>query len=545
MKHKLSTFCKIKSLYPTIWCTVAIFSFLQLGTAMAQTATGYVYVDKNGDGKKDKGETGVPSVSVSNGIQVVKTDKKGKYVLPVGDDNIIFVIKPSGFAIPIDSDMLPRYYYIHKPGGSPAPMKYPGVKPTGPLPKAINFALTPQQESTKFRALVFGDPQVYSQQDLDWFRKGILEEVKEIKGVAFGMSLGDLVGDNLNLFQDYKREMATLGIPWYNMVGNHDLNYDTKLDSLSDESYEAVFGPTNYAFEYGKAHFIVLDDILAPDPRKNSGYWAGLRPDQLEFVKNDLANTDTSKLIVISYHIPMKDFGGQAFRKADRVQLFSYLKNHRHVLFMSGHTHLQKQNFYTKEEGWLYQKDLHEYNAGTTSGDWYSGELDKNNVPFATMRDGTEKGYAFLNLDGNTYSIDYKVAGKPANYQMNIFAPKVIGHRKDTSVDFFVNFFMGAENSKVEYRIGDGKWSIMTRTETFDPNYYQAFTRWDMTDELMAGRRPSDAQNSSHLWKGMISTELPVGTHVLHIQATDLFGRVFKEERSIRVDEPKKMPKVR
>ncbi|SEB06493.1 calcineurin-like phosphoesterase C-terminal domain-containing protein [Pedobacter hartonius] len=524
---------------------IAVFGLLHIGSVVAQTATGFVYVDKNGNGKKDSRETGLPNVAVSNGVQVVKTKKDGRYELPIGNDNILFVIKPSDFAVPIDSAMLPRYYYIHKPGGSPASMKYPGVKPTGPLPEEVNFALVPKKESRQFRALVFGDPQVYSQQDLDWFRKGILEEVKDVKGMTFGMSLGDLVGDNLHLFADYKREMATLGIPWYNMVGNHDLNFDNGVDSLSDESYEATFGPANYAFEYGKAHFIVLDDILAPDPRKNSGYWAGLRPDQLEFVKNDLANTDTAKLIVISYHIPMKDYGGRAFRTADRVKLFEYLKNYAHVLLMSGHTHLQKQNFYTREEGWLGEGQLHEYNAGTTSGDWYSGELDQNNVPFATMRDGTEKGYAFLNLDGNTYSIDYKVAGKPSAYQMSIFAPKVIGHRKDTSVDFYVNFFMGTENSKVEYRIGEGKWVPMNRVQTIDPNYYQAFERWDLTDELMSGRRPSDAAISSHLWKGVISTELPLGNHIVNIRAADMFGRVFTAERQVRVDAPKPLPKVK
>ncbi|EDM35557.1 putative secreted protein [Pedobacter sp. BAL39] len=509
------------------------------------SATGFVYIDKNGNGKKDKNETGVANVAVSNGTAVVKTDKKGRYELPVGNDNIIFVIKPSGFGVPVNESMLPQYYYIHKPNGSPASMKYPGVAPTGPLPKEINFPLIPQKESTKFRALVFGDPQVYSQQDLDWFKKGILEEVKGIKGVTFGLSLGDLVGDNLHLFNDYKKEMATLGIPWYNMVGNHDLNFDTGVDSLSDESYEAQFGPANYSFEYGNTHFLILDDILAPDPRKNSGYWGGLRPDQLEFAKNDLANTDTSKLVVIAFHIPMKDYGNRAFRAADRVELFKHLKNHRHVVMFSGHTHLQQQLFYTKEEGWLHEGSLHEYNAGTTSGDWYSGELDKNNVPYATMRDGTEKGYAFLNLDGNTYTIDYKVAGKDPGYQMNIFAPKVIGHRKDTHVDFYANFFMGHEKNKVEFRIGNGDWKKMKWEDRIDPAYYERFERWDLTDTLMAGRRPSDAEESSHLWKGSISTELPVGKHTLQVRATDLFGSVFESSFSFEVKEPKPLPKVK
>ncbi|UGU15446.1 calcineurin-like phosphoesterase family protein [Sinomicrobium kalidii] len=512
------------------------------GSLMAQTATGFVYIDKNENGKRDRNEKGVPDVSVSNGIEVVKTDSRGKYKLPVGDDNILFVVKPSGYGVPVDDNMLPRFYYIHKPKGSPQEMKYPGVAPTGRLPKKVNFGLIPQKEPNKFRVLVFGDPQVYSQQDIDWFRKGILEEVKEVKHVSFGISLGDLVGDNLHLFDDYIKEMKTLGIPWYNMVGNHDLNFDTGTDKFSDESYEARFGPANYAFEYGKVHFIVLDDILVPDPRKGSGYWGGLRPDQLEFVKNDLAHTDPDKLIVLAYHIPM---GGRGFREADRIELFRHLKDHPNVLMMSGHTHLQRQNFYDQEDGWLHEGKVHEYNAGTASGDWYSGELDDNNVPYATMRDGTEKGYAFLNLDGNTYTIDYKVAGKPEDYRMSVFAPKVVGYRRDTTFDVYVNFFMGAEDSKVEYRIGDGSWTIMKRIPSFDPLYYESYRRWDYIDELVPGRRPSGPVTSSHLWKGEITTELPIGASTLYIRATDLFGRVFTAEKSIRVAQPKPLPEVK
>ncbi|QEH39810.1 calcineurin-like phosphoesterase family protein [Chitinophaga sp. XS-30] len=521
----------------------SVLGLASVAGAAAQTAKGFVYTDKNGNGRKDKQEAGIPGVAVSNGRQIVKTDGNGRYELPVGNDDILFVIKPSGYRVPVDAMMLPQFYYIHKPGGSPASLRYPGVKPTGPLPKEVNFALIRQEEPAQFRALVFGDPQVYSQQDIDWFRKGILEEVKGVKNVAFGMSLGDLVGDNLHLFSDYKKEMAVLGLTWYNMVGNHDLNFGQGVtDALSDESYEAHFGPANYAFEYGNAHFIVLDNILSPDPRKNSGYWGGFREDQLEFVKNDLANTDTGKLVVIAFHIPMK---GRAFRSEDREQLFSYLKDHKHVLMLSGHTHLQKQNFYTKEEGWLQEKPLHEFNAGTTSGDWYSGELDEHNVPFATMRDGTEKGYLFLNVHGNSYTVDYKVAGKDSTYQMSIFAPKVIGHRKDTRADFYVNFFTGDENSKLEYRVDDGQWTPLRKEERIDPSYYERYLRWDQVDSLMPGRRPSDAVICSHLWKGAVSTELPVGTHQLQVRATDMFGRTFTGERMLRVDHPIALPAVK
>ena len=88
---------------------------------------------------KDDNEKGLPGVRVSNGQEVVKTDANGQYSLAVSDDTILFVIKPHGFITPVDENRLPRFYYIHKPHGSPEGLKYAGVAPTGPLPESVDF----------------------------------------------------------------------------------------------------------------------------------------------------------------------------------------------------------------------------------------------------------------------------------------------------------------------------------------------------------------------------------------------------------------------
>ncbi|HCK53945.1 MAG TPA: metallophosphoesterase, partial [Planctomycetaceae bacterium] len=131
-----------------------------------QFATGYVFQDSNGNQKLDAGEKTLARVRVSNGREIVTTDKHGQYRLPVTDDTTLFVIKPRGWRTPIDDHMLPRFYYIHKPDGSPA-SKYPGVKPTGPLPDSVDFPLYPQREPDTFKALLFGDPQPRDQKEID------------------------------------------------------------------------------------------------------------------------------------------------------------------------------------------------------------------------------------------------------------------------------------------------------------------------------------------------------------------------------------------
>src|SRR5690606_16128195 len=116
------------------------------------------------------------------------TGSDGRYTLPIGNDNIVFVIKPEGYEAPLDAFNLPKTYYIHKPGGSPASLEYPGVAPTGALPESVDFALLPADESREFKALVFGDPQAYTKEEMEFFAKGVVSEVAGIKDVAFGIS---------------------------------------------------------------------------------------------------------------------------------------------------------------------------------------------------------------------------------------------------------------------------------------------------------------------------------------------------------------------
>ena len=80
----------MKKLISFCWAISLSFSLLAQNNVV-----GYVYEDSNQNGKKERREKGIPEVGVSNGKEVVLTDSKGKYSLPVGSDNIIFVIKPT------------------------------------------------------------------------------------------------------------------------------------------------------------------------------------------------------------------------------------------------------------------------------------------------------------------------------------------------------------------------------------------------------------------------------------------------------------------
>jgi hypothetical protein len=534
-----------KLIFLLLCCTAPGYSHAQQRAAQQsvaqQTATGIVYEDANSNGKKERREAGIPGVAVSNGKEVVITDEEGRYQLPVDNDEIIFVIKPAGYKIPVNELNLPQFYYIHKPEGSPE-LDFAGVPPTGDLPKSVDFALLPAEEEANFTGLFFGDPQPYDLQEVSYFDKGIVEEVVGIQDIPFGLSLGDLVGDDLDLFGPYNQAISRIGIPWWNVYGNHDMNFDVEADTLADETFEATYGPANYAFNYGKVHFIVLDNVMYPDPRDGQGYWGGFREDMFTFLENDLKQVPKDHLIVISFHIPIiEPEGNDTFIDEDRDRLFSLLKDFPHTLSLSAHTHMQQHHFFTQEEGWQGSGSHHHYNVGTTSGDWYSGKLDENGIPYSTMRDGTPKGYAFITFKGNEYTIDYKVAGREEDYRMSIFAPKVVPHNERTSAGIYVNFFQGTEKAKLRYRVDSGTWSDMSYTVAPDPSFTRLLHEWDDTEELMPGSRPSNAQFSRHLWRSRIPTDLPVGEHTIEVEATDMFGRTFTETATYRIAEPKTM----
>lgn len=518
---------------------LVVFAGLLLSNVVygQEIVRGIVYEDVNQNGKRESREKGIAQVAVSNGVDVVLTDASGEYKLPVRENSIFFVIKPNEYQFPVDENNMPQFYYIHKQDGSPK-LKYEGSLPTGKLPKSLDFALLKDtNEHKEFSALIFGDPQAYNMEEMDYFYKGIVQDVAQTERFSFGLSLGDLVGDDLTLHAPYQKTIGKIGLPWFNVMGNHDMNYDVDDDMLSDETYEKNFGPNDFAFNYGDAHFIILDNILYPNPRTGKGYLGGFRKDQLDFVENNLKFVPKDKLIVLAFHIPLLHTNSDVFRNEDRQRLFDLLAEYPNTLSLSAHTHYQRQIFYTKADGWKQDKPHHEYNVGTTSGDWYSGFKNEQGVPASTMRDGTPKGYAILNIKGNSYTFDYKVAGKPADYQMKIIFPTELKQKEVRRYTLYTNFFVGTDNDIVEYSLDGHKWKKMEYSNTEDPSYQYDVLKFDNATEFLAGRRPSNAVPSTHLWKAKLPAKLGIGNHSIQVRATDMFGNTYTQTKALKIVE--------
>lgn len=525
----------MKRIVAKLILTVSVLFFYAQASFGQEVAKGVIYEDSNKNGKLDKNEKRLSNVAVSNGVEVVQTNNKGEYTLPVAEDNIIFVIQPSGYSVPVNENNLPQFYYIHNPNGAPD-LKFKGVAPTGKIPKSINFGLVPIANNDEFKIIVFGDPQVYNEEQVAYFKKGVIDELIGTKDYAFGLSLGDLVGNKPSLFNPYIEAIREVGIPWYQVMGNHDINFDVDSDSLSDVSFKAHFGPNNYSLNKGKVHFIVVDDIIYQGrDNPNKQYIGGLSKAQLDFIENDLKFVPKDYLIVLCMHIPLVNNGRHGLREKDNQRLFSILKDFPHTFSMSAHTHIQKQIFIDKKMGWKQAQAHHHYNVGTTSGNWYSGELDVNGVPAATMADGTKKGYAAVTFKGNAYEVDYIVSGADKDFKMNVFLPKVVRKRKNSNATMFVNYYLGGEKDTIDYKVDNGAWQLMTKKDAQDPHLLVDVMKWDTADDLFSGSRPDSPNLSSHIWVAPVPSNLAVGKHKIQFRVRDMFGRTHLTERTYEV----------
>src|SRR5438128_658274 len=74
------------------------FLFCINKTNAQNTISGFVFEDMNQNGIKDKNETGIKSVAVSNQVDVVTTGNDGSFSLPRSNGyGIVFITLPDGY----------------------------------------------------------------------------------------------------------------------------------------------------------------------------------------------------------------------------------------------------------------------------------------------------------------------------------------------------------------------------------------------------------------------------------------------------------------
>lgn len=463
-------------------------------TQSENTVRGKIFVDTNNNQKWDIGEEGLSAILVSNGRDVVLSNKEGIYEIKNIKGNCIFIVKPAQYLSPLKENR-PQFFYSN----------------TDDKKTSYDFPLVKHNEPEDLNIVLLGDPQVDVIDDVHHVNKLVTEELAG-KQIDFIVPLGDLTFDNHDMFKPLSSSLGLIGAPIFNVMGNHDQNYNANTLNGRATDYQNFFGPSYYAFEYGKSLCLVLNNVY---PKGGKNYVGKIDEDQYLFLSQIL------KIMKVKYdslyvfmHIPAEEM-------EDTQRFIKLFKDYNNVLIATGHTHTQYQKSFPREG----LQEIREIVAGAVCGSWWQGPHDSENIPFAYMYDGTPKGYWFLQTKNN--KLTYKVSGRSPDFQMDITVPEINEWDKalnDLNEPYvYANVFAAKNDTDVQISFDGVYWQKMYKYEGIAPKLKQLFKLQELG--RFSGQNssvmPKPKTVSTHLWRWEIPENLPKKTYLVQIKVTD------------------------
>lgn len=450
---------------------------------IALNADAFALVDGAVKGRVTDGKKGIKSVAMSDGFSVVLTDANGYYQLtPNPKATSIFMSTPAGYVFKADYNIARQYAKIDS--------------------KTFDFTIEPlKKDDANHHFIIWADPQVKNKKDvkqmMDTSVPDTIETIRSLgkEALVHGICVGDIVWDTPELFPDYNAAIAKMGIPFFQVLGNHDMDYRMGGDETSDVTFKKQFGPTYYSFNRGKAHYVVFDDVrYLGTEREYDGY---ISEDQLAWLKKDLQYVAKDSLLIINLHIPVYN---QVKNNKDFYAIFQDFKN---VHIMSGHTHFNAN---------VQANNVFEHNHGTVCGSWWTGPI---------CVDGTPRGYGVYEVKGNDLKWYYKSTGLPKEHQISLYVEKLTNQ-----VRLIANVWNYDPKWKIEYFL-DGQAKGQLPQETgFDPLSVTLYKG----ENMPAGRTFVEPQSTDHLFV----THFDPSVKKVKVLATDRFGNKYTSEVEVK-----------
>ena len=230
-------------------------------------------------------------VVVTDGFDVVQTDAKGHYELPVNRGaRFVYLSSPAGYLAPLVGSHV-GFYQRLKAGNN-----------------QYDFVLTKNPKNDFNHVVVAqADVQVNCEEQLGMYQKYVDKVRPFVQKFANGrdafvLDCGDLVGNSPGLYPRFLEVSAGLEMPAYRMVGNHDMELVGRSFEHSYRTYEDYFGPIYYSFNRGKAHYIVLDNCFYIN--RDYRYIGYIDERTLQWLEKDLALVPKDHVLFVSMHIP-------------------------------------------------------------------------------------------------------------------------------------------------------------------------------------------------------------------------------------------------
>lgn len=359
---------------------------------------------------------GIADVVVSDGYNCCKTDASGSYSLQANIlARTIQVTVPAAYEIPLDGKGQPAFFQRVKLSGD----------------TTVDFSLTPRQNPVnRFTLITVADSHIQTAEHVTRLKEAMNDVQNTVDNLektdpdapVIGVALGDQLWDNLAMADDAIREYCGVKtsrgtMPFFYVIGNHDHEAGKgDEDRHSTQSYVDHFGPTEYSFDIGDAHVMVLDDIdyKGTDAAGSGGinrieYWERISNEKYHWIKQDVAavKDKRNKVAILCIHAPIYNAPGNGENVKSLLYGFS------EVQIFSGHIH-NLTNYSMTGNKAAGGRTIIEHNIQTLSGLYWLARLSPN---------GTPAGYGVYTFNGPRLDSEYnKIVGDAPGFQMRVYS---------------------------------------------------------------------------------------------------------------------------
>ena len=476
------------NLFETNRIRKSICFVVALATVMAANAQKFVFKGsvKTADGKAIQG------VVVNNGTDFTTTDAKGQWTLCTDTcvSKFVQISTPADYVLP-KSKSIAKGFYVS----------------VGQLVKdkcRHNFVLQPRDtKDNTFYYIAISDPQVKNDKHMELWRSQTVEDLKATTDAlskeheVVTMTLGDIVWDNMQLFDDYAESIQQLPITAFQCIGNHD--FDRRYQALNnmpygsgvygEQAYCTHFGPTDYSFNIAGVHVVTLKNI---NYMGKKGYREQFTEAQLAWLRRDLSYVPKGSMVIINMHAALWNPVEKEGNVLNANDLKSVLRGYRVHIF-NGHTHF----FHNNTVG----NDIYEHNIGAACGAWWRGDVNRCGAP---------NGYLVVKASADSLTSQYKPTGGDYAQQMRVYSK--------------------GEFLSQPYSVVANVWDCdsLTTVEWYEDGQYRGkMTQFTDSDERYLQSRGSHVKEcvTTHLFKATPAW----GSHEVKVVVKNRFGQVHTE----------------
>lgn len=496
---------------------------------------------------------GLADVVVSDGVEVVKTDKDGVYQFKSAKKwGYVFVSIPKGYEVSSEG-VLPQFHATLTEQADKA--------------ERHDFNLVKVNQD-KYRVYFLGDMHLADRtNDLNQFdncMKEVKADIMDDDVKSYVITLGDMTWDlywysRNYYFPQYLKSVnyyfknAAKQVQFFHTIGNHDHDMCKDGDFNTVIEYVKDIAPTYYSFNIGDVHYIVLDDILctnvggAASAKPKRTYYSEVTDEQLKWLAKDLSFVSKSTPVIVTSHAPVYGKGAENllniynYNLTNSSTLISKFKGYN-VDFVTGHTHVIYNVDKKSSEG----IGIYEHNAGAVCASWWwSGYLTPG-IHICT--DGAPGGYSVWDISGTDKKWRYKGTGRDADEQFRSYdlnnvwftvekdAPKVPAalkskfekytdaYPKNSDNEVLINIWNWNPKWKIEIK-ENGKTLASTRVKGYDPLHIAALTAKRFNNSSITEEPAFTTTVNYHMFKVKASS----ATSTIDIKVTDEFGNVYTE----------------